>query len=83
MFTISVFPQFIALDKPYVPQVVIMIAVYAVMVVARGMLYAILAGHARRFFEGQKGAAHVNHANAVIFFFIGLIVLFLATEPFF
>ena len=83
VFTISVFPQFIALDKPYVPQVVIMIAVYAVMVVACGMLYAILAGHARRFFEGQKGAAHVNHASAVIFFFIGLIVLFLAAEPFF
>lgn len=35
------------------------------------------------FFEGQKGAAHVNHASAVIFFFIGLIVLFLAAEPFF
>ena len=32
VFTISVFPQFIALDRPYVPQVVIMIAVYAVMV---------------------------------------------------
>ena len=43
-----------------------MIAVYAVMVVACGMLYAILDGHARRFFEGQKGAAHVNHASAVI-----------------
>ena len=83
VFTISVFPQFIALDKPYVPQVVIMIAVYAVMVVACGMLYAILAGHARRFFEGEKGAAHINRASAAIFFLIGLIVLFLAAEPFF
>ncbi len=83
VFTISVFPQFIALDRPYVPQVVIMIAVYAVMVVACGMLYAILAGHARRFFEGEKGAAHINRASAVIFFLIGLIVLFLAAEPFF
>lgn len=83
MFTISVFPQFIALDRPYVPQVVIMIAVYAVMVVACGMLYAILAGHARRFFEGEKGAAHINRASSVIFFLIGLIVLFLAAEPFF
>lgn len=83
VFTISAFPQFIALDRPYVPQVVIMIAVYAVMVVACGMLYAILAGHARRFFEGEKGAAHINRASAVIFFLIGLIVLFLAAEPFF
>ena len=104
VFTISVFPQFIALDRPYVPQVVIMIAVYAVMVVACGihgnhddnmiavyavmvvacgMLYAILAGHARRFFEGEKGAAHINRASAAIFFLIGLIVLFLAAEPFF
>ena len=54
-----------------------------VMVVACGMLYAILAGHARRFFEGEKGAAHINRASAVIFFLIGLIVLFLAAEPFF
>ncbi|HBN73297.1 MAG TPA: hypothetical protein DD376_00670 [Sutterella sp.] len=83
VFTISVFPQFIAMDLPYVPQVVIMIGVYAVMVVSCGMLYAILAGRARRFFEGEKGAALVSRTSAVIFFLIGLIVLALAAKPFF
>ena len=83
VFTISVFPQFISTELPYTPQIVIMMTVYAMMVVAGGLLYAILAEHARRFFEGETGARHLNQTSAVVFFFIGLVVLWLAIKPFF
>ncbi len=83
VFTISVFPQFISTKIAYVPQVAIMVTVYAIMVMASGLLYAVLAEHARRFFEGEAGAKHINQATAVIFFLIGLVVLWLAVKPFF
>lgn len=82
VFTISVFPQFISTEIPFVPQVSIMIAVYAIMVMACGLLYSVLAGHARRFFEGDAGHRHVNQATAVVFFVIGLVVFWLAAKPF-
>lgn len=82
VFTISVFPQFIATDVAYWPQVTIMIVVYAVMVFGAGLLYAVMAAHARRFFEGESGAKLLNRISAVIFLLIGLLVLWLAAKPF-
>jgi len=82
VFTISVFPQFISVDLPFIPQVALMVASYAAMVVSGGVFYAVLASRARRFFQGEQGTRTINRAVAVVFFAIGLVVFALAAKPY-
>ena len=56
IFGISVLPQFVDPQQPYVAQAVLMISVYAVMVFINLVVYAILAERARRFFTGPRGS---------------------------
>lgn len=82
VFGITVLPQFIDPARPYVAQSVLMISVYAVLVMVNLTLYAILAEKARRFFAGPRGAQLINRATAVVFFLIGVLVLFSAVSDF-
>ena len=75
VFGLSVLPQFIDPALAYVPQVSLMISVYALMVFSAMMLYAVLAERARRFLSGPSGPKRVNQATGVVFIAIALWVL--------
>ena len=83
IFGISVLPQFVDPQQPYVAQAVLMISVYAVMVFINLVVYAILAERARRFFTGPRGSQIINRATACVFFAIGFLVLGFALVGFF
>lgn len=78
IFVISVFPQFIDAKIPYVPQVLAMMASYAVMVFAGGAFYSLMANHARRFFTTENGGVLINRFVGCVFCSIGALVLFFA-----
>jgi threonine/homoserine/homoserine lactone efflux protein len=47
-------PQFMDMSKPHVPQVALLGATFMVTAVMSDMLYAVLAGRARRFFSARR-----------------------------
>ena len=76
IFALSVLPQFIDPTVAYVPQVTLMIAVYAVMVFVFLMGYAALADRARTFLNGPKGVRFVHCASGTVFILIALYILY-------
>ena len=47
------------------------------------VLYSMLAERARRFLTGPRGALLINKASALVFFAIGILVLFFAVRSYF
>ncbi len=76
VFALSVLPQFIDPNLPYLPQVSLMIASYAVMVVVFLMMYCAAADRARAFLNGPKGPLYVHRTSGTVFIAIALYVLY-------
>lgn len=80
VFGISVFPQFIDLNLPFIPQVAIMISIYICMVFLFGMVYAIVASQMRGFIQGENGLRIVNRSIAMVFAALACMVLWMTVS---
>lgn len=80
IFAVSLLPQFIAPEAPYVPQVALLVTVYVVMVFAAMLVYALLAGRARAFL--MRGRGPVLMIRTTGFVFLGLSAWVLAATFF-
>ena len=83
IFGISVLPQFVDPQQSYLAQSVLMISVYSLLVFINLVLYSMLAERARRFLTGPRGALLINKASALVFFAIGILVLFFSVRSYF
>ena len=82
VFLLSLMPQFIDPEIAYVPQVAFMIAVYALMVFACMIFYALIADRMRVFLARGSGPKLMNKASAVIFMLLACWVLWNTAQPF-
>lgn len=81
VFGISVFPQFIDLELPYLTQVTIMIVVHAIIAFLCLMVYALLASRARVFIQNENGLRILNRVIAILFSTLAIFLLWMAICP--
>ena len=82
IFCVSLMPQFIDPALPYVPQVAVMIALYALMVFVCMIFYALIADRMRIFLARGSGPKLMNKASAAIFMLLASWVLWNTAQPF-
>ena len=71
VFFLSVFPQFIEADAPYVPQFVLLVLSYALLVVVIHCGYALTAQRARQWLATPRGGVLMNRVSAACFLCFG------------
>lgn len=77
IFAVSLLPQFIVPEAPYVPQVTLLVSVYIAMVFLAMLVYAGLAGRARAFLMRGSGPIIMTRVTGIVF--LGLSAWVLAT----
>lgn len=82
IFCVSLMPQFIDPALPYVPQVAVMIALYALMVFVCMIFYALIADRMRVFLARGSGPKLMTKASAAIFMLLASWVLWNTAQPF-
>ena len=71
MFYVAFFPQFLAQDRPLLPQVAVFGATFVVMGTVNSMLYAALAVQVRRFIRSYRARKNLNRAAGGFLIAIG------------
>ncbi len=71
MFYVAFFPQFIAVDRPLLPQMVALGACFVVLGTLNSALYATLAAQVRRFIHSYRARKTINRATGGILIAMG------------
>jgi threonine/homoserine/homoserine lactone efflux protein len=71
MFYVAFFPQFIDLDRPLMPQMVVLGACFVVLGTLNSALYATLAAQVRRFIQSYRARKTINRATGGILIAMG------------
>lgn len=75
VFQVSMLPQFISPEEPYMPQAALLIAIFAANGIVIHFAYSYLAAWARRFLAGPHAVLVLNRTSAALFWFFGVSVL--------
>ncbi len=73
-FFLSVLPQFIDHDVPHVPQFVLLVLSYALLVVLIHSIYALCAQRARRWLKSERGGRTLNRVGGATFMAFGAVL---------
>lgn len=75
VYLVSLLPQFVAPEDPYVERMAVLLAIFAGTGIVIHFCYSYSAAWARRFLSGPKASSIMNRVSGALFIFFGVSVL--------